>query len=427
MNIKSSWLRWVFGVIVCSNAISYAVNRYTLIPIQDQLMEWYDINAVQYNLLMSLYSWPNVLCSILFGILNDKFGVRRMLIFAWFIVIIGLSIIIHSSTIQNYFLLCIGRTIVGLGNEALGLSLKVYVLQFFNTNEYGIIFGIYIAAQAIGGGTNTYISYQIYELFGLTYSLAIPLIITPFSIVAILTLMFYEKYKLTNNSSESTKLIIEDEQKKTDGFKLSDMKQFTIYFWILMSGSIFFAGGYQSGLNIGISFIHSMFGFDYQFATIIATFGTVISTCSYLLSGSLSSKFGRRIEMLLISNICLIVGHYIYGWINYNAFWAFFGQFLIRVAAGFNFPIVWSSFPLLVSDDVRGTAFGFVVSFRFLVIGICYIIVGILTDDYDPKYIKVQYFIIGAIVISTIFYIISMYLDVKYNNSVLRKVETKKK
>ena len=54
-------------MIICANGLSYGINRYVLVPIQDQLIDWY-------NLLMTLYSWPNVLFSMICGILIDKFS-----------------------------------------------------------------------------------------------------------------------------------------------------------------------------------------------------------------------------------------------------------------------------------------------------------------------------------------------------------------
>eukprot|EP01084_Bolivina_argentea_P028331 52676_1 len=430
--ISGSWIRWVFLVVICSNGMQYGVTRYILVPIQDQLMDWYDINAVEYNLLMTLYSFPNILCSIMCGILIDKFGVRKILSLSWFVILIGLIIIFISCISKDYIQLCIGRTIAGIGNEGLSISLKLYAIQFFNKREYGIVFGVYLAFISLGTGINTIMSYQIYLWFGIVYSIAIALIIAPFLAIPLFTLMYLETYKWKTNhcnknkmETESTKLIETptDSNKNTKKFKLKHIKTLSIYYWILLTGFVIWCGAAQASLNIAVSFLRHMFDVSYSFATTMSLFTNSITVISYLLSGFLSSKLGKLTDMLLFANIVGFVGHYIYGWINNHIFWAFFGGALRSMSLGFTYPVVWAGVSLLVDTNVRGTAYGFATSIRFGVIAVSYVMVGILTNDSQDgksKYIKVQFYIVMLVIVSSIFYIILFILDIKYNNSVLR-------
>ena len=170
------------------------MNRYVLVPIQDQLMEWYAINAVQYQLLQTLYSWPNMICSILCGILIDKFSVRKILCVSWVILLIGLILIFISSFSSDYIMLCVGRTITGIGNEGLSISLKLYVIHFFQTREYGIVFGVYLAFISFGNGLNSFVSFQIYQWFDIKHSMAIPLVVAPIVSIPLFIVMFIESY-----------------------------------------------------------------------------------------------------------------------------------------------------------------------------------------------------------------------------------------
>eukprot|EP01084_Bolivina_argentea_P086914 157044_1 len=202
--IATSWVRWLFCGIICLNTISLGFNRYNLVPIQDQIISWYNINAIDYNILMTLYIWPNVICGILFGIFTDKIGVRKIIILSWFITIIGLFTVFYSSIIKNYILLCIARLIVGIGNEGLSLSLKLYLIEFFKPNEYSIAFSFVLSSPSIGNMFNTYFSYQIYVLFGIITAVSIPLIIAPFVCILLFTTMIVEKY--IYSSTETQKL-----------------------------------------------------------------------------------------------------------------------------------------------------------------------------------------------------------------------------
>eukprot|EP01084_Bolivina_argentea_P264985 449037_1 len=255
-SLATSWWRWVICIIICANAIQFDVTRDILVPIQDQLIDWYNINPVKYNLLLTLYSWPNIVCSIAFGMCVDKFGVRKMLSLAWLLDIIGVLLMVYSCYLKHYILLCIGRSIVGIGNEGLSLSLKLYAISFFHPNEYGRVFGIYLAFGSIGVASHTFITYQIYLLFGILYAISIPLIIAPFVCILLFTTMIVEKY--IYSSTETQKLITTKADKSR--FKLSDIKHFSIYYYLLLIGYILFTGARASSGNIRISFIHHMFG-----------------------------------------------------------------------------------------------------------------------------------------------------------------------
>eukprot|EP01084_Bolivina_argentea_P227949 385074_1 len=210
MSVSDSWLRWIILLIICSNGISYGVCRHILVPIQDQLIDWYDINSIKYNLLMTLYAWPNVIFCICWGVLIDRIGVKKIIFTSWSINIIGLFVILYSCININYYLLCIGRFIVGIGNEGLNVSAKLYMIQFFKHSEYGIVFGVYSSFLALGSGVNTWITYRIYLWFNIKYAMAIPLIISPFTAIPLFILMcVYKsmKIKSSQTDNENVKLL----------------------------------------------------------------------------------------------------------------------------------------------------------------------------------------------------------------------------
>ena len=124
-----------------------------------------------------------------------------------------------------------------------------------------------------------------------------------------------------------------------------------------MTAFVIYCGAVQSSLNIGVSFIHHMFGYSYDYATTIAVFSTAIQVIAYLFSGNFTTHFGNKCEILLLSCVIGFCGGYIYGWINDNDFWAWFGASLNGISIGFSYPIVWAAIPTLVIDRVKGTAY----------------------------------------------------------------------
>ena len=153
--------------------------------------------------------------------------------------IIGLCIISYSAYIKYYLLLCIGRIIVGVGNEGISMAAKLYAIKFFNQNEYGILFGMYLAFISFGGGANTFISYRIYVWLDIVYSMSFPLVVAPFVSIPLFVLMFVEKiyYTPKTNATTESKQLIDTKTRKdpvidANKFRLSDIKVCYIYIYI---------------------------------------------------------------------------------------------------------------------------------------------------------------------------------------------------
>merc|ERR1740131_852643 len=103
---------------------------------------------------MSLYSWPNIVSSLVCGLLVDKLGIRRILSLSWIITVAGLAVILYSTVQQRYLIIAIGRVVVGIGNEALSLTVKLYLIQFFHSKDYSIVFAVYLVCVSLGARFN---------------------------------------------------------------------------------------------------------------------------------------------------------------------------------------------------------------------------------------------------------------------------------
>ena len=277
---KQSWIRWIILIIICIIAVPHAFNRHVLVPIQDQLIEWYNINDIQYNLLMTLYAWPNFIFCVVCGILIDRFGVRIILILSWIVVMIGLGILVYSSVIKQYLLLCISRIIVGIGNESLSIACRIYVIEFFNRNEFALAFGVFVAFGGFGTGLNTLIGYQTYEAHGIVFAISLPLIIGSCVCLPLFGLMYYERYWFTESKELETKGLIETSHNDTNNqnrkFRLKDVVRLNRYYWVLLAGFTLWTASAGSFLNISVSYVHHMFGLSYDLSSTLGFIGSIM-------------------------------------------------------------------------------------------------------------------------------------------------------
>lgn len=83
------------------------------------LTQTYDINSLEFNMLYSVYSFPNIILPFFGGYLVDFIGVRMGICIFSGLVCAGQAIFAFSADIRNYPLALVGRIVFGFGGESL--------------------------------------------------------------------------------------------------------------------------------------------------------------------------------------------------------------------------------------------------------------------------------------------------------------------
>eukprot|EP00483_Globobulimina_turgida_P010524 UN10545 len=230
-------MKWFFILALCLVVMGCALVRLNLMPIQDQLIQEYKINDIDYNLLQSLYSWPNCITSLFCGVLMDKIGVNRMVCILWVLTMIGCVIATLSATYTSFTMLCIGRVVMGIGNEPLNVALKVIAVVNVDKKHYALVLAVLISFYSASFSINSIFVYQIYSLFNsIQFALAIPVIICPILAMPLLLYFVYthncHKTHPEPVDVELTHLIVTEEiTKDTNNFKIADLKKLPLMFW----------------------------------------------------------------------------------------------------------------------------------------------------------------------------------------------------
>lgn len=423
--------------------------RHVLVSIQDPLIVFFDINAVEYNLWQSLYSWPNAICCAMLGMLIDKIGLNRMIFGCFISCWIGLIIMTMSPSNfidkdNGYILLCISRVIVGSTNEALRIALRILVLNHFDTNRYGIAMSIFEGVILIWSALNNVIILQIYLLFdSIPNTLLIPSIIYPILAIPLFSYLFRQMYidKYPNSQckslevvelenpqkvieSESSQLITTENAENNDNkpkkFYFTDLKYFGMMHWALMLSGATFGTSLTCFLNIQISFFYHMYGYQYTLATILGMIGSVAAIISMIIFGILTDKYGKKCRLVLLACICASTAHALYCWVHINLFVTILSVIIFNMALGIASCVYNTALALIVDKDKLGTAYGIYYSLIFTLNGIGYIIVGLLTlekEDDVKDYTHVQYYLMSLPVIAAMLILLVWYFDMtKYDH-----------
>ena len=114
--LKYPNVKWIVLFVCC---YSIFTNTYcnNLAPLQTPLLDVDHFSNLQYNLLFSVYSMPNIILPILGGLLIDKINAELCLILFISLEVIGQFLFAVGSNLLNYSLIIIGRVFYGLGGE----------------------------------------------------------------------------------------------------------------------------------------------------------------------------------------------------------------------------------------------------------------------------------------------------------------------
>jgi predicted MFS family arabinose efflux permease len=81
--------------------------------IQKELLQAFEISNVQFGLLFSVYSLPNIILALLTGVLLDKIGIRRSAVLYTGAIFTGGVLFTYGTHTNSFQVALIGRLIMG--------------------------------------------------------------------------------------------------------------------------------------------------------------------------------------------------------------------------------------------------------------------------------------------------------------------------
>jgi len=131
-----------------------------------------DSFTLYFNLLYSVYSWPNVILPFFGGYLSDKLGVRLMLIVFLLFITVGQVIFALGSSLNGmwaWYVMWTGRTVFGLGGESLSVAQSALIASWFAGKELAFALGLNLALARLGSVINDLVSIRVANAFSAPY------------------------------------------------------------------------------------------------------------------------------------------------------------------------------------------------------------------------------------------------------------------
>lgn len=142
--------RWIILAIICIACYGgyYAFDY--IAPLAPLLSRQLHFSNTDIGLLQAVYSFPNIVTTLICGVIIDRLGTRKSLAIFGVLIFIGLVITALSPRLS---VMAGGRLLVGSGGEALALVANVAVARWFWHANLSTAFGLRASAARLGSFT----------------------------------------------------------------------------------------------------------------------------------------------------------------------------------------------------------------------------------------------------------------------------------
>ncbi len=140
-------LSWLVFVLV--TAASYG-NFYvydSIGPIADLLHRQRDFSDTQIGMLNAIYSLPNVVLVLVGGVLVDRFGAARVMLWTTSVCLAGAVLTAFS---PGFTEMAAGRLLFGIGAETFSISTLTAIAQYFTGRNLALAMGLNLAISRAG-------------------------------------------------------------------------------------------------------------------------------------------------------------------------------------------------------------------------------------------------------------------------------------
>jgi MFS family permease len=142
-----------------------------------------------FALLYSVYSFPNIVLPFFGGVLVDRYGCRRTLLWFSVILVAGQALVAFGVSISSFWVMLLGRLLYSLGGESITVAQSAFLTEWFKGSELALSFGISLSVSRGGSVLNNYMSPLMAQQGGLAWSFWCGAMTCAFSLCCVLVLI----------------------------------------------------------------------------------------------------------------------------------------------------------------------------------------------------------------------------------------------
>jgi MFS family permease len=131
------------GLVMLGNYYGYD----SIGPIAEQLSRQLHFTDTQIGSLNAIYSVPNIILTVVGGVLVDRFTARRMVVVTTAICLVGAVVTAFGA---QFPIMAAGRLLFGIGSETLSVGVSVALAQWFAGRNFALLFAVNLSISRLG-------------------------------------------------------------------------------------------------------------------------------------------------------------------------------------------------------------------------------------------------------------------------------------
>jgi MFS family permease len=325
--------------------------------IQELIIEIFDVGTSQYDLLYTLYSLPNIVLAICGGIIIDQvLGLRKGIMFFLTVTTCGQLVVALGAYFNKYWLMLIGRFVIGMGAEVVFLSCDASVAVWFRHNELNLGFAFIALAGRSGGSASLLGNNPLYEALPGIQNRHIRVSVLFFVGLLACFAAYLACIVFVLMDGRGEKLMQRHTQKKKCSNFFSDLKKLRVDFWLLVVIYFIYIGCFFSFTTLGQMYFNRKFGLPIDLAN-TANMLVYALTISAPLIGIVITYVGFPLCWLFAGFLLVMMVHLLLSATGLY-FVPFIATSLMSISYIFSITTLSQCVSLLVDDNSLGTAFG---------------------------------------------------------------------
>lgn len=344
-----------------------------------------------FNLMYSLYSFPNVILPIFSGLLIDRIGYNIPLVLFCALVCVGNVITFFGTRLESIGLMLAGRFLFGIGGESLSISVNSILIAWFKEKELGFSQALSLSLGRAASVLTCFLSPYVVQ-YGVSTSFGLGVWMCIISLVAAVMAAILDSTAAKSRENASSQVNNQDEaeQQREESFKniVQQLLKCKAIFWAHVAAICMFYLAYLPFSMVASGFISERW-FEGSNATSqekveqtgnMLGIPLIVSSILFPVFGLIIDKVGKRLHFLVGSALLLIACY-----VLFLTTTSIVPLLVLGLAYAIFGATLWPVLAFLVPQRILGTALGLVTIFQNLSMTLFPIFIAYLVSNFNSN------------------------------------------
>jgi MFS family permease len=342
-------------------------------PVAAQLESELGFSDSQIGTLNAIYSFPNIFLVLIGGIIVDRFGASRVIMWTTALCLAGAVL---TAWRGDFISMALGRLLFGTGSETMLVAVTVTLGIWFARGGVAFAFALSLSIARAG----SYVADLSPVWAGSVYDKGWqePLMLA--AAFAVLSMFAAFAYRWIDKNKTPPLPIIPVKQ-QTEKLAWRDVARFGTSFWYLLALCVLFYSAivpYRS--TFAIKYFQHAHDMSLEAAATINSYVYLAAIFATPLFGWIADKYGRRTLSMVYGSLILPLA-FLFALKGGDAVWV--TTVLLGISYSLIPAVLWPSVIKLVAAQRLGTAFGLLFMLQNVGLTVCNLVAGWLNDLND--------------------------------------------